>query len=63
MKKPNCPFRRCNSSRAGRSNRASVESGYILLIVMLIVSLFFFHGIFLQGTHIRPELRDLQLPG
>ncbi len=32
-------------------------------VLPLIVSLFFFHGMFLQGAHIRPELRDLELPG
>jgi uncharacterized protein (TIRG00374 family) len=29
----------------------------------LVVSLFFFHGLFLEHGHIRPELRDIELPG
>jgi len=37
------------------------RAAYYLL--PLIISLFFFHGMFLQGTHIRPELRDVELPG
>jgi uncharacterized protein (TIRG00374 family) len=37
------------------------RAAYYLL--PLIVSLFFFHGMFLQGAHIRPELRDVELPG
>jgi glycosyltransferase 2 family protein len=32
-------------------------------VLPLVISLFFFHGMFLQGTHLRPELRDIELPG
>lgn len=32
-------------------------------LIPLIISLFFFHGMFLQGAHIRPELREVELPG
>ncbi len=32
-------------------------------VLPLIVSLFFFHGMFLQGGHIRPELRNVDLRG
>ncbi|HVN84941.1 MAG TPA: flippase-like domain-containing protein [Candidatus Binatia bacterium] len=31
-------------------------------VLPLVISLFFFHGMFLQGAHLRPELRDMKLP-
>lgn len=31
-------------------------------VLPLIASLFFFHGMFLQGAHLRPELEDLEIP-
>jgi hypothetical protein len=31
-------------------------------LLPLVISVFFFHGMFLQGAHLRPELRDIELP-